>query len=469
LAEAGEKLGDRLGVDWECPILAKLEELPPGSPTAAGLTPDHLNLPVEVLDAPWTAVAAACAVTPFTDALKEGHDATAKVEAEGVVTCVTSDTDSDTSAGGGKLKEGDEGSEASSGGGGVTGVTGVTSRLVRQVSTALARRLSLDAPQARCSSIVDEDGVEEAAVAAVTAVVAAAKGLAGDAGSSLASWLAAHQLEGHLGDQVTKKLLGDDTGDSGDSIVEVSASSFGSFSTDPPPGGEDVELFMHEDQKQQQRERGDDEEVIVVLPHAIGAVSVPPGAAAAAGFGGGGGGDERSGLVGGGNEQEQQYNQQDESQAVHTEVVRGAADEARELLEELMTPGSWMTHHHDHHHQQQQQGASAVAFSDGDDEICNPHNTQPQVQQQQQLTVKATSASAAAGEAAAAGGSWFFCISPDACNNPIYYWLGNADMDKVKFDLDAAAGPYKIDLGKTLYAASLWPDTKVSYIREVCM
>lgn len=57
------------------------------------------------------------------------------------------------------------------------------------------------------------------------------------------------------------------------------------------------------------------------------------------------------------------------------------------------------------------------------------------------------------------GQTWFFCISPDACSNPIYYWLGG--FDGQQFHLGGANGPYKLDLGKTLYAATLWTDPKV--------
>eukprot|EP00878_Enallax_costatus_P001235 GHUV01001378.1.p1 GENE.GHUV01001378.1~~GHUV01001378.1.p1 ORF type:complete len:664 (+),score=239.16 GHUV01001378.1:126-1994(+) len=52
--------------------------------------------------------------------------------------------------------------------------------------------------------------------------------------------------------------------------------------------------------------------------------------------------------------------------------------------------------------------------------------------------------------------NWWFCMSPDACNNPIVWWLG--DYDGRAFDIHHADGPHRLDLGTTLYAASLWQD-----------
>jgi sucrose-6-phosphate hydrolase SacC (GH32 family) len=54
---------------------------------------------------------------------------------------------------------------------------------------------------------------------------------------------------------------------------------------------------------------------------------------------------------------------------------------------------------------------------------------------------------------------WFFCISPEACNFPITWWLGS--YDGRAFDVAAADGPHKLDLGTTLYAATLWEDPQV--------
>jgi sucrose-6-phosphate hydrolase SacC (GH32 family) len=54
---------------------------------------------------------------------------------------------------------------------------------------------------------------------------------------------------------------------------------------------------------------------------------------------------------------------------------------------------------------------------------------------------------------------WFFCISPEACNFPITWWLGSYDGSC--FDVAAADGPHKLDLGTTLYAATLWKDPQV--------
>jgi sucrose-6-phosphate hydrolase SacC (GH32 family) len=54
---------------------------------------------------------------------------------------------------------------------------------------------------------------------------------------------------------------------------------------------------------------------------------------------------------------------------------------------------------------------------------------------------------------------WFFCISPEACNFPITWWLGRYDGQR--FDVAGADGPHRLDLGTTLYAATLWQDPQV--------
>ncbi|GLC44182.1 Putative beta-Fructufuranosidase [Pleodorina starrii] len=51
-----------------------------------------------------------------------------------------------------------------------------------------------------------------------------------------------------------------------------------------------------------------------------------------------------------------------------------------------------------------------------------------------------------------------FCISPDACTNPSYYWLGPYDPATKRFDLDAAQGPFRLDLGDVLYAPNILHD-----------
>ncbi|KAF8056752.1 BFRUCT3 [Scenedesmus sp. PABB004] len=64
--------------------------------------------------------------------------------------------------------------------------------------------------------------------------------------------------------------------------------------------------------------------------------------------------------------------------------------------------------------------------------------------------------------AAAPPGSWderfthFYSISPDACTNPTIYWLGR--YAGRRFDLDAARGPLRLDLGDVLYAPNLMRD-----------
>ncbi len=53
-------------------------------------------------------------------------------------------------------------------------------------------------------------------------------------------------------------------------------------------------------------------------------------------------------------------------------------------------------------------------------------------------------------------------LSPiDACSNPIYYWLGDYDEAHHRFHLATARGPFKLDLGRTLYAATLYQDIHV--------
>jgi hypothetical protein len=61
---------------------------------------------------------------------------------------------------------------------------------------------------------------------------------------------------------------------------------------------------------------------------------------------------------------------------------------------------------------------------------------------------------------------WWFAMSPDACNNPITWWLG--DYDGCTFDIAAADGPHRLDLGTTLYAATLWEDPQVRMMTASC-
>ncbi|GFR46492.1 hypothetical protein Agub_g8070, partial [Astrephomene gubernaculifera] len=53
----------------------------------------------------------------------------------------------------------------------------------------------------------------------------------------------------------------------------------------------------------------------------------------------------------------------------------------------------------------------------------------------------------------------FFCVSPDACTNPAYYWLGPYDPVAKRFDIDSSVGPFKLDLGDVLYAPNTLEDT----------
>jgi hypothetical protein len=51
---------------------------------------------------------------------------------------------------------------------------------------------------------------------------------------------------------------------------------------------------------------------------------------------------------------------------------------------------------------------------------------------------------------------YFFTVSPDACSNPVLYWLGSyADS---RFALEAAAGPFRLDLGDVVYAPNIMTD-----------
>lgn len=93
--------------------------------------------------------------------------------------------------------------------------------------------------------------------------------------------------------------------------------------------------------------------------------------------------------------------------------------------------------------------------------------------QQQQLVLVADIASVASSADLISSGSnagcgsngssskaWWFCMSPDACNNPITWWVGEYDGNR--FDIAAADGPHRLDLGTTLYAATFWEDPQVS-------
>ena len=48
------------------------------------------------------------------------------------------------------------------------------------------------------------------------------------------------------------------------------------------------------------------------------------------------------------------------------------------------------------------------------------------------------------------------CISPDAPTNPVLYFLG--DYLDGRFDLEHAAGPFRLDLGDVLYAPNTTRD-----------
>ena len=59
----------------------------------------------------------------------------------------------------------------------------------------------------------------------------------------------------------------------------------------------------------------------------------------------------------------------------------------------------------------------------------------------------------------------FFTVSPDAPTNPVLYWTGHLFEEKnekainsMKFDLETAKGPYRLDLGDILYAPNVCQD-----------
>ena len=56
--------------------------------------------------------------------------------------------------------------------------------------------------------------------------------------------------------------------------------------------------------------------------------------------------------------------------------------------------------------------------------------------------------------------SHFYCVSPDAPTNPVIYWMGHFDPGPVKFRLEDAAGPFRLDLGDTIYAPNILQDSK---------
>jgi beta-fructofuranosidase len=51
-------------------------------------------------------------------------------------------------------------------------------------------------------------------------------------------------------------------------------------------------------------------------------------------------------------------------------------------------------------------------------------------------------------------------VSPDYCVNMVQYWLG--DYAEGRFDLQAADGPFLLDLGDVMYAPNLLTDKHVS-------
>ena len=54
----------------------------------------------------------------------------------------------------------------------------------------------------------------------------------------------------------------------------------------------------------------------------------------------------------------------------------------------------------------------------------------------------------------------FYCISPDAPSNAVLYWMGAYDAASVTFRLAEAVGPFRLDMGDTVYAPNLQEDEK---------
>eukprot|EP00210_Caulerpa_lentillifera_P005193 g4963.t1 len=57
---------------------------------------------------------------------------------------------------------------------------------------------------------------------------------------------------------------------------------------------------------------------------------------------------------------------------------------------------------------------------------------------------------------------FFFCISPDAPNNPVLYWIGDFVDDR--FIMETAEGPFRLDLGDVLYAPNLLEDDQGRHV-----
>lgn len=88
--------------------------------------------------------------------------------------------------------------------------------------------------------------------------------------------------------------------------------------------------------------------------------------------------------------------------------------------------------------------------------------------QQQKPSAGVDAAAAAAEDAFHADESfrWFFCISPDACTNATWYFLGRYEPASHTYDLDQALGPYRLDLGDVLYAPTMFKDEKVGWMQS---
>jgi hypothetical protein len=59
--------------------------------------------------------------------------------------------------------------------------------------------------------------------------------------------------------------------------------------------------------------------------------------------------------------------------------------------------------------------------------------------------------------------SHFYCISPDAPTNAVLFWMGSYDNEAIKFRLSEAVGPYRLDMGDTIYAPNIFEDSQVRF------
>ncbi|GMH42910.1 hypothetical protein BSKO_10832 [Bryopsis sp. KO-2023] len=69
-----------------------------------------------------------------------------------------------------------------------------------------------------------------------------------------------------------------------------------------------------------------------------------------------------------------------------------------------------------------------------------------------------TGAGADAGPSTQDSDKYLFCVSPDAPENPVLYWIGNY-VDE-QFIMETAEGPFRLDLGDVMYAPNMTKDAE---------